>query len=243
MDIRKYFAASLAVCAAFVCTPAFSPLAFAADDTAAQTSAAASAEDATPVNLPYTYKSSQYGYTISCPQKPVGVIPVSALSPGEKGEVLIFANDGYNIKQAWVILPEAFTDAEIPANLGDLSEDQQKAYLKDLMDKSGYEFARLADINGVMGVYAVTAKVVDIDTDGDGKPDTTATADTQMVKTFFRGAKGGHYAVELIDNPALTKEGVREYQAGIRTFQEQQAAAGADSASNQKDKKDKHHKK
>ena len=224
MQLRKYMGASLLALVTAFCVSTAMPATALADE-AADPAAAAPAAESTDSGMvkwdnPYTYTSAQYGYSITCPQKPVGVIPASALSEDARGDVLVFSNDGYNIQRAWLILYDAFTDAEIPTNLGKLSETEQKALIDRLQNKSGYEFARIADINGNKGVYAVTAKVMEIDTNGDGKPDETATSDTQMIKTFFRGEYGGHFAVELIDNPELTKAGIADYNAGILTFKE-----------------------
>ena len=216
MNLKKYVLASVAACTAAITLTAFAPMAAAEEAAAPATEETASA----PLPMGYTYTSKRYGYTIACPQKPNGVIPVSTMDEKAKGDVLIFSNDGYNIQYGWIIMINAFDDAEIPANLGTMNEADQTKFLKHLMDTSGYEFARIADINGNKGVYAVTAKEIEIDTNGDGKPDETATADTQMIKTFFRGQYGGHFAVELIENPDLTKEGVQKYQTGIVTFQE-----------------------
>lgn len=220
MQLKKYMGASfLALVTAFCVSTTMPATAFAEETT--ETAAAENTDSgAVKWEHPYTYTSAQYGFSITCPQKPVGVIPASALSEDARGDVLVFANDGYNIQRAWLVLYDAFTDAEIPKDLAKLSEADQKALIDHLQNKSGYEFARIADINGNKGVYAVTAKVIEIDTNGDGKPDDTATADTQMIKTFFRGAYGGHFAVELIDNPNLTKDGIADYNAGILTFQE-----------------------
>ena len=66
------YAAAAALGAAILMTPAMP--AFAAEQAPAAATQAAPVQ----VTLPYTYTSQQYGYTIQCPQKPVGVIPASA---------------------------------------------------------------------------------------------------------------------------------------------------------------------
>ena len=198
------------------------------------------------------YTSQRYGYSIICPKKP-NVIPASLLVEGAKGDVLIFENDGYDIKNAWVVLADAFDDAELPADMGQKSEDEQKAYIDHLMNTAGYEFVRLTQVAGGTGVYAVTAKEIDVDTDGDGKPDDTMVAENQGIKTFFRGQYGGHFSVQLIDNPELSPAGVSLYQLGLLTFQEWPTAVedgkvvqkdkDAKPTDNKKDKKDKKNKK
>ena len=167
----------------------------------------------------YVYTSEKYGYTINCPQKPY-VIPASALYEDKKGEVLIFDNEGYNIKNAWIIIKDAFAEDKIP-NLNTISEEEAKKYLNDLMANNGYEGIMLINRTAEdKAVYAITAKEVEIDTDGDGKPDTTATADTQMAVTFFRGNKGGRYSVQLIDNPELRSTSLDAFQKGVVSFKE-----------------------
>ena len=69
-------------------------------------------------------------------------------------------------------------------------------------------------------IYAITAKEVEIDSNGDGKPDMTAKADTQMAVTFFRGNKGGRYSIQLIDNPDLRNSAIALFQKGVTTFKE-----------------------
>ena len=172
------------------------------------------------VALPYTYTSKEYGFTIQCPQKPVGVIPASALYEGEKGDVLVFENDAYNIKYAWIITEDAFDDAKVP-DLNTLDEKAAKELLKGIMGSNGYEGIMLVNLSKTnKAIYAVTAKEVEIDTNGDGVPDETGKADTQMAVLFFRGEKGGRYAIKLIDNPVLRGSALAAFQKGAATFQE-----------------------
>ena len=41
---------------------------------------------------------------------------------------------------------------------------------------------------------------------------------SQMAVTFFRGADGERYAVELLENPELRDEALALYQKGVTTF-------------------------
>ena len=232
MDLKRYAAMSAAVCAAVFVAAAWSPTAAwaaAAPTTAAK--APALPAGATQVkSTDYRYTSAIYGYSITCPTKPVGVIPMSMLYEGEKGDVIIFENDGYSLKKAWMVVPDAYTDKDIP-DLSKLTEEQKKALIQKFTDKGGCEFVRIAEINDNRGLYTVTAKEVEIDTNGDGKPDTTAKADNQMVKTYFKGAYGGHFMVGLINNPDLTREAVAEYEAGLLSFQQWPTTAESAAAS------------
>ena len=94
MKIYEYLAAA-ALGASFLMAPAMPAMA-AAQAADVQGNAGESAE----ISLPYTYTSKQYGFSIQCPQKPVGVIPASLLYEDKQGDVLIFDNEEYNIKYA-----------------------------------------------------------------------------------------------------------------------------------------------
>ncbi|SFT74442.1 hypothetical protein SAMN02910356_01901 [Selenomonas sp. GACV-9] len=186
---------------------------------AAEAAPAAEAEQAQTAKLDYTYTSKEYGFTIQCPQRP-NVIPASLLYEGKKGEVLVFDNDGYNIKNAWVILTDAFDGAKTP-DFNKINEEEAKKYLTELMNSNAYEGITLVNLSATnKAVYAVTAKEVEVDTDGDGKYDAKATADTQMAVTFFRGNKGGCYSIQLIDNPVLRGSEIKLFQQGVASFQE-----------------------
>ncbi len=169
--------------------------------------------------LSYVYTSKKYGYTINCPKKP-NVIPASELYKDKEGEVLIFDNEGYDIKNAWVVIKDAFDTHRMP-DLNTLNEEDGRKYLSILMRANGFEAMELINrTEKDRAIYAITAKEVEIDTDNDGEPDMTAKADTQMAVTFFRGNKGGCYSVQLIDNPELRDEAVDLFQKGVVSFKE-----------------------
>ena len=88
-----------------------------------------------------------------------------------------------------------------------------------MMDTYGYEGAMVVELsNHNKAIYAITGKVMDVDTDGDGTPDETIEASSQNAVTYFRGADGVRYGVELIDNPELRDEAVNLYQKALLTF-------------------------
>lgn len=84
-----------------------------------------------PIELPYSYESTAYGYRIMCPQRPVGVIPANALFENREGEILIFENEEYHIKYAWVILVNAFSDDSVP-NLNTITRSRQLTFWDEL---------------------------------------------------------------------------------------------------------------
>lgn len=239
MRFHSYMAAA-ALGASLLLMPTMS--AFAAEQAPAAASQAAEAA------LPYTYTSQQYGYTIQCPQKPVGVIPASALYEDRKGDVLIFDNDGYNIKYAWIVLTDAFDNKSVP-DLNKLKEADAEKLLSGIMGSNGYEGIMLVNLNAKnKAIYAVTAKEIEIDENGDGQIDGVAKADTQMAVAFFRTEKGNRYGVELIDNPDLRESSLAAFQKGITTLKDvdgKQLMSSKDKKVKnvKKDKKDKKNKK
>ena len=194
-----------------------------------QTSFAYAEEDAQPeqksasvnaatAELSYAYESTAYGYRIMCPKRPVGIIPASTLFENREGEVLIFDNEEYHIKYAWVILVNAFPEKALP-NLNTVSPEEAATLLQKIMGSNGYEGIMLINLtDSNKAIFAMTAKEVDIDEDGDGTPDVTATANNQMAVLFFRGENGARYGVELIDNPELRASSVNTFLAGGRTL-------------------------
>ena len=168
--------------------------------------------------LSYLYESSAYNYRIMCPQKPVGVIPASALFENREGEILIFENEEYHIKYAWVILVHAFPEEALP-NLNTINPEEATELLKRIMGSNAYEGIMLVNVTEEnKGIFAVTAKEIEIDENGDGTPDATATANSQMAALFFRGENGACYGFELIDNPALRASSVAAFLAGAGTL-------------------------
>ena len=168
--------------------------------------------------LSYLYESSAYNYRVMCPQKPVGVIPASALFENREGEILIFENEEYHIKYAWVILVHAFPEEALP-NLNTINPEEATELLKRIMGSNAYEGIMLVNVTEEnKGIFAVTAKEIEIDENGDGTPDATATANSQMAALFFRGENGACYGFELIDNPALRASSVSAFLAGAGTL-------------------------
>ncbi len=228
MDWKKTMKMTLAAATAAVALAA--PTAFAAEEPTITPEAPSAEEQAqmTPeealqayTDSGYKYTSQRYGYSIVCPTKPT-VVPLSVLfgDSSEKGDVLIFKSNGYDIAYGWIVMVDAFDEATIPTDIIRQPEDAQRAFIEKFMASSPYEFVRLTEVDGRSGVYAVTAKEIEVDTNGDGKMDEVMTAESQMVRTFFRGAYGGRFGVMLMDNPKLTQDGIALYQFGVLTFQE-----------------------
>ncbi len=199
MKLRKIFGAAFAFCAMF---------------------AAAMMTPQTVGAEPYTYTNKEAGYSIMCPTKPLGVLPASVLNEDAKGSVLVFANDGYTINKAWIIIPDGFAKNDLP-DLSKLSQKDEELLLARLRENSAYALVDIVPVTAkTKSVFAVTAKDIMVDTDGDGEPDTEATADTQMAVVFLRSEKGRAFQIELIDNPEITAKNVSEFRAGISTLKD-----------------------
>lgn len=215
MNHYKKLAAALSI-SVFLYGGSYATAAEAPADAAAPAQAAA--ETIAPDALTYAYESAKYGYRIMCPQKPVGVIPASALYENREGEILVFDNEEYNIKYAWVVLVNAFSDETVP-NLNTIKPEEAVNLLERIQNSNGYEGIMLINLSDTnKAIFAMTAKEVDIDEDGDGVIDATAKADNQMAVLFFRGTNGQRYGLELIDNPMLRAKSVATLMAGARSM-------------------------
>lgn len=172
------------------------------------------------VVLTYKYTSERYGYSIMCPKKPE-VIPASFFDESAKGDVLVFGGKDLDIEKAWIVLINAYDEADVPDNLGTLPEAEKAEAVAKFRDKFSFADASVVDLgNNKYGMYAITAKEYDVDTNGDGQFDDVAVASNQMIKTFLKGEYGGRFEITLMDNPALSQEGIAYYNAGLATFQQ-----------------------
>lgn len=175
-------------------------------------------EQTVPKNT-YRYTSQRYGYSINTPMKPLGVIPASTVYENSKGEVLVFENEGFNLKKAWIIMPNAFLPEDIPDNLINLSDAERQTAVENFGKKGLFEQVNIVEMeDGKAGMYCVSAKEVEVDTTGDGVADRIMEAENQAILTYFKGDFGGCFVVELLQNPVMTPEAQMEYQQGLLTF-------------------------
>ena len=199
------------------------------------------ADEETKTDTSYKYISRTYNYSIMCPKRP-NIVPASIFydDNNKKGEVLIFENEEYNVKRGWIILFDAFNTNAVP----DFNKDAQNlidAYLGRLQ-KNGYEGTTLININEQnKGVFAITALEIEVDEDGDGKPDATLTSDHQDAVTFFRMADGRCVSVELMGSDGLNEAAISNYRKALMTLRN--ADEADQSEINSKDKKDSNDKK
>lgn len=146
---------------------------------------------------PYQYTNETYGFTIECPERPIGVLPLADASPEETGVILVFGNEGYNLTHAWAVSIDGFNEEDLP-DLDKLSKEKTDDLLEKMMN-GNYELATVVKVDGKKALYAVTK------------------GEHKKVVTYIRGKKN-RYAVALIENPEITKEKVNTYQKGVMTF-------------------------
>ena len=211
-----------AVMGAFLMVPAMSSVSAeeAAQPADKAVTTEANGDNVVQVNLPYKYTSTRYGYSIMCPTQP-NVVPASFFDETDKGDVLIFEGDINNIKKAWLVLINAYDDADIPANAGTVSDAERKTLLENFSNKYMIVNSRVVEVaENTYGIYGYTPKEVKVDTNGDGVFDDTATAENQMIMTYMPGEFGGHFMISLIDNPELSMVGAATYNAALTTFKQ-----------------------
>ena len=195
-------------------------------------------------NDSYTYISQEYNYSIKCPKRP-NVIPASVLFEGDnnkKGEVLIFENEEYEIKRAWLVLTDAFNTMAVP-NFNTASKDLINQYITELQ-KQGYEDMQIINVTkDNKGVFALTAKEIEIDEDGDGKPDGVAIAENRGAITYFRMPDGRCFSVQMIGTNGINDLDIENFKTALSTIGDANVANQDSSTSDKQDKKSKKEKK
>ncbi|MDQ0203953.1 hypothetical protein [Pectinatus haikarae] len=166
----------------------------------------------------YTYVSKDYGYSIECPEKPLGVIPL--IDPTQKGEVLVFKNDGYNILQGWIIATNAFDSSQIPDFDKMTDKESQKYAANFVMNSEGkYETVLFIPLNGHKVLYAVAPQDVYVDADKKEKTDTVKTNVSQRIETYIPGKKT-NYVIVFFKSGEMTTQDSTDYQNGLLSFKE-----------------------
>lgn len=138
------------------------------------------------------YTSTDYGYKIKCPFKPVAITNLKFDEPAEKGEMLVFLNDGAEIVLGYRIRLDAFPNNAAP----DFNKDNEKtlnSYLDYLKKVNPLDTAMITNIGkDNKGVFMVTAKEIE---DDKGEK---ITADSQTAMVIFRTKNGGRIAIQLL---------------------------------------------
>ena len=140
------------------------------------------------------YKSAAYGYKIKCPFNPVAVTDLKFDEPAEKGEMLVFLNDGAEVELGYRITLDAFPDKNAP-NFNKDDEKTLNSYLNYLKRVNPLDTAMITNLGANnKGAFIVTAK--EIENDNGEK----ITADTQIAMVIFRTPNGGRISIQLLTN-------------------------------------------
>lgn len=165
----------------------------------------------------YTYTSKEYGYSIECPQKPLGAIPL--IDANQKGEILVFKNEGYTILKGWIVATNAFDKKDIP-DFDKMTKADSEKYAANLIANRGYETVLFIPVNGHKVMYAVWPKEVYVDSNKDGKNDKKPQQNTsQRIDTYIQGQKN-NYVVTFFASEAVDKQDMTDYQKGLMSFKE-----------------------
>ena len=188
-------------------------------------------------DAPYIYTSDTYHYSIACPFKPVGVVRNPWQESDKHGEMLVFANEGWNIQYAYLIQIDAFDTKQVP-DFNKAPKITIDEYLAGLLE-NGFGAAELVNITkDNKGVYAVTAQTIEVVNKETGEVEGEFVAERQDAYTFFRTSAGRCISIQLI-SPSLEKDFVMPYRYSVASFKD----LTADKKTDKKAKKDKKSKK
>ena len=157
------------------------------------------------------YKSAAYGYKIKCPFNPVAVTDLKFDEPAEKGEMLVFLNDGAEVVLGYRIVLDAFPDKNAP-NFNKDDEKTLNSYLDYLKRVNPLDTAMITNLGANnKGAFIVTAK--EIENDNGEK----ITADTQIAMVIFRTPNGGRISIQLLANE-FSQELINAFIYSCSTF-------------------------
>ena len=207
--MRKIFLMTLLV-ATFLCATTF-----AAEENSAETNVTATTAEESSAGFEYT--SQTFGYKIMCPAEPKVVVNPFP-DPKKRGELLIFKNEGAEILYGYQIMFDAFDTKSTP----DFNKAKKKTlenYLEKLKFNNAFEDAIVDEVSkGNKGVFAVTAKEIEIKNDA-GEVEDVAVATTQNEIAFFRTKSGRCISIQLI-TVELTDEVVMNFRKSVATYQD-----------------------
>ena len=191
-----------------------------------------------PTDEPYIYTSEDFKFTIACPIKPVAVVQNPWQEPEKRGEMLVFAHEGFKIQYAYLIQVNAFDNDSVP----DFNTADKKIiddYLEKLIENGGFGSAELVSISAKnKGVFAVTAETIEVRNKETGELEGEFLADRRDIYTFFRTPQGRCIGIQLINTNIDSKELVDVYRYGVASFKDTSEPVKADKK-DKKAKKDK----
>ena len=188
---------------------------------------------------PYVYTSEDFKFTITCPIKPLAVVQNPWQEPEKRGEMLVFANEGFDVQYAYIIQVDAFDNQVPDFNKGTMAAIGD--YLLALKKDGGFGRAEIVNITkNNKGVYAVTADKLEVVNQETGEVEGEFIADKQYVYTFFRTPEGRAISIQLISANLQDKIFIDTYRFSVASFKDNSADNGKkskDKKSKDKDKK------
>ena len=200
------------------------------------------AEETTENDEPYVYTSDYFNFTIDCPIKPVAVVQNPWQEPERQGEMLVFVNEGFDIKYAYLIQVNAFDDDKVP-DFNKASKKTIDEYFEALKESNSFSSVDLVSISPKnKGVYAITAETIEVYNNETGELEGEFVADRRDIYTFFRSEAGRCISIQLV-SVNLDKEFVGTYNHSVRSFKDNTEVSKSDKKKDKKEKKDKKDKK
>lgn len=182
----------------------------------------------------FEYTSQTYGFKIACPAEPKVVVNPFE-NPQERGELLVFANDGMKILYGYQIKLDAFDDKTVP-DFNKANKKTLDAYLEKLRVNDAYEYAEIGNISADnKAVFAVTAKEIEVKGD-DGEVEGVLTAETQNAIAFFRTKSGRCISIQFITDK-IDDEAVENFRKSVMSYQDATDLAMPDKTSDKKKSK------
>lgn len=165
----------------------------------------------------FEYTSQTYGFKILCPAEPKVVVNPFE-NPKERGELLVFANDGIKVLYGYQIKLDAFDNKSVP-DFNKANKKTLDAYLEKLRINEAYEYAEIGNISADnKAVFAVTAKEIEVKGD-DGEVEGVLTAETQNAIAFFRTKSGRCISIQFITDK-IDDEAVENFRKSVMSYQD-----------------------
>ena len=201
------------------------------------TSTAFAAEETTTEqnDEPYVYTSEDFKFTITCPLKPIAVVENPWEEPEKRGEMLVFANEGFEVQYGYIIQVNAFEDNEVP-DFNKAKKAEIDEYLAKLKENNPfYSIAEIVNISKKnKGLFTITAKEFDVMDKETGEVVGNGVADREYAFTFFRTPEGRCVSIQLLSVSLEEKPLMDTYRASVASFKD-----NSDPKQNKKDKKEK----
>lgn len=165
----------------------------------------------------YDYTSQTFGFSIKCPEKPIVVVNPFE-DPAQRGELLVFANEGMDIIFGYQILLDAFDTKAVP-NFNKDSKKTIDEYMDQMRLDNAYEYVVLENISkNNKGVIAVTAKEIELRNEN-GEVEGKLVAERQTAFTFFRTPNGRCISIQLLVRD-FNQENLDDYRKSVSTFKD-----------------------